>query len=426
MKNLRAIILLFIANSISGFAQGISMLAIPWYFTDILKDPALFSRIYGVVTFVSLFWGMYCGTLVDRFNRKHIFIGETLSGTFLLCGVAAWGFLNNGLPVYAIAGIFAITFFTWNIHYPALYAFVQEISDPKDYSRITSYLEIQGQLTTVMAGAIGAMLLSGITAGNVNILGFTFYNPLSIEKWAMHQVFLLDGITYFLSFLLVIFIRYTAVAHRYKENIRLKARFQKGISFLKNNPLLFLFGNAAYAIFVTTLVFMFVLNPNFVKNFLMGEANVFALGEAFFAIGAIISGIFVAKVFKDDKAVLGCIVMTLITMSCFATFVFARELWIYFVITLLMGLANSGSRIMRVTYNFRHIPNQVIGRTQSVFWAINVLFRLFFVFLFSLAFFVQNIGFAFAIFSLFCLAAAVLMIVFYDSLNTLEIDREDG
>ena len=36
MKNSNAIILLFTANIISGLAQGISMIAIPWYFVEIV------------------------------------------------------------------------------------------------------------------------------------------------------------------------------------------------------------------------------------------------------------------------------------------------------------------------------------------------------------------------------------------------------
>ena len=38
MRNKRTIIILFISNIISGFAQGISMIAIPWYFVEIVNE----------------------------------------------------------------------------------------------------------------------------------------------------------------------------------------------------------------------------------------------------------------------------------------------------------------------------------------------------------------------------------------------------
>ena len=39
MKNKKAISLLFLSNIISGFAQGISMIAIPWYFVEVVGRP---------------------------------------------------------------------------------------------------------------------------------------------------------------------------------------------------------------------------------------------------------------------------------------------------------------------------------------------------------------------------------------------------
>jgi len=59
MRNKQAIILLFISNIISGFAQGISMIAIPWYFIHSLDEGSLFSIFYLATTFLILFWGLY-------------------------------------------------------------------------------------------------------------------------------------------------------------------------------------------------------------------------------------------------------------------------------------------------------------------------------------------------------------------------------
>ena len=87
MKNFQAIVLLFLANTISGVAQGISMIAIPWHFSQ-NGDMTRFGVVYGISSLISLFWVPYSGTLVDRFNRKHIFLVITgISGAVVL-GVA--------------------------------------------------------------------------------------------------------------------------------------------------------------------------------------------------------------------------------------------------------------------------------------------------------------------------------------------------
>ena len=57
MRNKQAITLLFIANIISGFAQGISMIAIPWYFADILKLPSTYAIAYAILNIV---WSTLC------------------------------------------------------------------------------------------------------------------------------------------------------------------------------------------------------------------------------------------------------------------------------------------------------------------------------------------------------------------------------
>ncbi len=417
MRNLSAIIRLFIANSISGFAQGISLIAVSWYFVDILQNPTLWGNIYAAITFISLFWGLYAGTLVDRYNRKHIFLAENMAGALVLLSVSAIGFYLGGIPTPLAALCFAITFFIFNIHYPALYAFAQEITDQKHYSRITSYLEIQGQLTTMLSGAIGALLLSGVSSGEVQLLGTSFNQPFHIEAWSLQKVFLLDGLTYIACFLIIIPIRYTAISKRYKETgASLIQRFNIGIQYLKKHPLIFVFGNAAYFIFVTTMVINFCLFPNFVKNHLNGEAHVFAIGELWFALGAVGAGIFISTLFKRTTTVMGTIVMTLVSASTFFFLTNNRTITGFYTASFFLGLANAGDRIMRVTYLFNHIPNQVIGRTQSVFTVINVVMRLFFIVLFSLAFFVEYIGIAFFIFAICCLVAAAFLAYFYKGL----------
>ncbi len=420
MKNRQAIILLFIANSISGCAQGISMIAVPWYFADVLDEPRIWGLLYAAVTFISLFWGLYAGTLVDRFNRKRLFLGENAVGGFLILSIAALGFYLGEVPMLMAGAVFAITFFIYNIHYPTLYAFVQEITEQKDYNRITSYLEIQGQLTYMIAGALGAILLSGIEAGPNELLGTTINMPFTVEPWELYEVFLMDGCTYVLSFLIISMISYQSLVKRKADQGSIIERLKVGIDFLKRNPLLFVFGNAAYFVFVTTLVSGLLLNPNFVSNFLKADGSVFALSELTFAFGAIISGISIQWFFRN-RNILGCIIMTLLGALMLFIIGGTSSVAVFLIASMFQGTANSGARIMRVTYLFKRVPNQVIGRTFGVFQLINVLFRIVFISLFSLPFFIENISFAYYGFGLATVVAAVILIAYYRKLKDLVV-----
>ena len=135
MQNKQAIILLFIANIISGFAQGISMIAIPWYFVKIVERPEVFASAYIIITFLTLFWGLYAGTLIDRYCRKKLFIIINIICGLCIGFIALYGFYMNHLIDLLVILVFGITIFNYNVHYPNLYAFGQEITESKNYGK---------------------------------------------------------------------------------------------------------------------------------------------------------------------------------------------------------------------------------------------------------------------------------------------------
>ena len=198
MKNKQAIILLFIANIISGLAQGISMIAIPWYFVEIVNRPQVFATAYLVITFLTLFWGLYAGTLIDRYPRKKLFILVNIVCGIFISSVAFYGFYNSNLSDLLVILVFGITIFNYNLHYPNLYAFGQEITQKKNYGKFNSYIEIQGQVTSVLAGAFAAILLTGTVDNTLEIGGLKFILPFNIEPWYIYEIFLLHIIPYFI------------------------------------------------------------------------------------------------------------------------------------------------------------------------------------------------------------------------------------
>jgi len=376
MKNLRALVLLFLANAISGVAQGMSMIAIPWYFTK-NEDTSLFGIIYAVITFISFFWGPLGGTFVDKYNRKHIFLAlTTISGSVLLL-IAAYGFYLGYLPWPLVALAFLTTFMNYNVHYPNLYAFVQEISEVKYYGRITSIIEIQGQLASMLAGAGAAILLEG-TKGNVlDLMGFDINLGFQIKPWTIYEIFLLDGITYIFGFIIIILIKYKPLVKRKIETGSVMSRLNIGIQYLKKNPYITLFGIASYCIFATILVFAFYLSAKYVDVQLQEDGSVFANSEIYYALGAILAGVAIRKIFKKLSAVISISILTLSTAILYFTLSFSNSIIIFYLMSLVLGITNAGTRIIRTTFLFNHIPNQVYGRASSIFFLSNVTMRIY-------------------------------------------------
>jgi DHA3 family macrolide efflux protein-like MFS transporter len=387
MQNKQAIRLLFLANIISGFAQGISMLAIPWYFADALDMTSTYAVGYAILTFLSLFWSLYSGTLIDRYSRKKMFLYSNLACAVLIGGIASYGLINEHTPWILALGVFGITLFHYNIHYPNLYAFGQEISDPKDYGKLNAYIEIQGQSTSIFAGAFSAILLTGSSDGVLNLMGLEIALPFAIEKWEIHEIFVMDAITYLASFVIILFIKYKPAVINEIDLGTVKSRLKKGINYLKENYLIFIFGICSYSVFTFLIVEMFVLVPNYVNNYLLKGSDVFASSEVYYSIGAVLAGIGIRKLFYKKNLVYSVIFMMIATVICFALLAFTRSVAIFYLASLLIGFSNAGIRVMRITYLFNHIPNNIIGRVGSVFNCFSIVVRTFIIALFSITYF---------------------------------------
>lgn len=391
------------------------MLAIPWYFAKHLNAASTFASIYSIATLASLFWGLYAGTLIDRFPRKNIFISICAISSVVLLATASIGFAFKEVSLFLVAFVFCFTLFNYNIHYPTLYAFGQEITEKKYYSKTNSLLEVMGQSVNVFSGAIAIVLIEGI---NTEVLGVS----LKVEAWPIHKIFLMDGITYVIAMILIYFIKYKPVVAGSISKEPAIQRLKEGFDYLKKNTLLFYFGNASYTVFIFVLISTHLLWPVYIEQHLEESGNTYAFTKIQYAIGALISGFFIRHIFRTKSIVFSIITLMGIATLAFLVLALSKSVMLLLFFALLLGISNAGIRIQRITYLFNHIPNTIIGRTNSVFQSINILLRSLFISLFSLAFFTKdaNITVAFIIATLATIISIVPLVVNYKKLKKLE------
>ena len=421
MQNSRAIFLLLLANSVSGVAQGIAMLAVPWYFTGVIQSEGLFGKVYLWVTAISLFWGLYAGTIIDRYDRKKIFLGINLAGLTVISTITAIGFYQQSLHWFFVAVVFGSTAFIYNIHFPNLYAFAQEITDKKQYAKVTSLLEIQGQLTFTIAGGIAAILLNGID-GQFEFIGHQIQLPFVVQPWKIYEIFSLGTVAYLITFLLINRIQSMPVVDRKIDTGSLLERMNVGFDFLRKYPPIFHFGNASLLLFLTILIFGTYVATMYVKSFLGAAGDVYAIGDMTFSIGALIAGFVSTRIFGERKAVQGIIILSALAGVMYLVMIGSKSIYVFFLANFIIGACNAAVRIQRVTYMFHHIPNKVIGRTGSIFFVINVVLRFGLIGLFTIPFFheAENIVYAVAILAGICFAAAVILAANYKRLTQVK------
>ena len=99
--------------------------------------------------------------------------------------------------------------------------------------------------------------------------------------------------------------------------------------------------------------------------------------------------------------ILGCLLLT-----------FTKNVVIFFFVSFLIGLTNASTRILRITFLFKKVSNDIIGRTGSVFHSISIIIRTTLITCFSLSFFNvgDNIRFGYLLGALFLCIALIPLI----------------
>jgi len=426
MENKRALALLFTSHVVSSFAQGITMLSIPWYFASIVNESVVFGKVLAVATFISIFWSLFAGTLIDRYPRKNIFLIASIVGFVVLGAAGIYGEINQEAPIWLVAFVFVFTFFGFNIHYPNLYAFSQQLAARGDYGRINSMIEVLGQSTNVLSGAFGAILLSGTVGGSLNMLGVQVSFPFEIEQWTIWEIFLLDASTYALAACIIPFIKYVDHNPLLIDLDKIAERFKRGWRFLMLNKELLVFGLSSYAVFVVLLVEVQFLLPIFVDNQLEAGADVYASSEVYFAFGSLFAGFLIMKLTKNLAPAKTIVLMMLLAGLSFVVIAFTKSIIGFYLFSVLIGFTNAATRITRVTFLFNHIPNNIIGRANSIFYIYNIASRGVLITIFAMPFFSasNNIIWSYVISGSYILISVIPLFAVLPRLQTMKIRTE--
>ena len=154
----------------------------------------------------------------------------------------------------------------------------------------------------------------------------------------------------------------------------------------------------------------------------MKEGNVFASAEIYYSFGAIFSGLLILRLFKNISVVNSVIILMIWASISYFFMSQSNYIWIFFLANFIIGITNAGVRILRTTFIFNHVPNNLIGRTNSVFGTLNIVVRMLLIGLISIPFFKinDNIRYSFLIGLLLMILSVVILLLWSRKINIME------
>lgn len=345
---------LLLANITGSIGSGITIIAIPWLL--IQRDNG--EQLYGYVTIattIALFALVpHYGAWLDRHSRKAAMLAGEIFGAVCTLAMAGWMLVTGETATWQLLFLFFSGMLYYTLHYPAKFAFVQQIFERKHYQQLMGLLEIQGQTASMLAGGLAGLMLEHVS--------FTI-------------ILLVDAGTYLCSYFIQRTIPYEAT-HLATAGPRtgVWADLTEGLRWLGARPKFTMFIICTLAPFVAVMVGNYLF-PIYVQKILQAPATVFGLGEMAFALGAICAGLIGPRLLDRLPPATVALVMMGIFIAGLGVLSGLHTVATFYLALLLLGIGNAGSRVARGTVMLHEVPNAIMGRVNVVFTAVDRVLR---------------------------------------------------
>ncbi len=208
---------LFLGQLISAFGSQMTAVIIPFQIYFLTKSvfwTGLISGVEFVFLFISSLIG---GVLADRFDKRRVL----LVSEAILCVIPIGLALNASMEAPSLSVIFLLAGFASfmnGLHRPALEALTPRLVNPEDLAKVSALSPMRHILTTILSPLIGGVLIVSIGA-----------------MWT----YLLDALSFLISLLFLLSIKYKGVSDEAPHRVTLKSFFEElveGKRYLQSRP----------------------------------------------------------------------------------------------------------------------------------------------------------------------------------------------
>jgi MFS family permease len=327
------------------------MIAVPWLLVQV-DGGKVFGQMALTMTIIHFFLSPWIGLMVDRFSRKKILLTGEALGFLVITFFTIQGFIY-GYETIQLLLIYAIGTLYYNLFYPTMFAFIQEVFDEDVYHTLNGAMEVQGQVASMLAGGISSFLLTVVDL-----------------QW----ILLLDATTYLLACFLFWLIPYKK-GERDVTSRSFFSNMLEGFRYMKRRPMLFFLLLGSFMPFIGVMMTNYLF-PVYLSEELQVSGTAYSLQTTVYGIGAIVAGLAIPILVRKWTSMKT--IMTTVTLYTIGitSVLFFKQLAIFYVLVFFMAFGNAGSRVARNTLVMEIVPNQIIGRVTALFGVIGLGIRI--------------------------------------------------
>lgn len=342
LKN-KNIIFLWFGHFISHTGDAIYMMALPWLILDLTGSKSSTALVTASVYLPTLIFGLFAGTIADRFSRKKVMMISDLLRALTVLLIPLY--LLTGNQSSLVIGIIAFFLSTFGTpFYPARDSFIPFLVPKNKLSVVNSFISTSGQLSHLMGPLIAGAF--------VGIVGLT-------------HLFTLDAITFLISLFFIWMISKEESIVEKSTNSYLED-IKSGLSYIKSEKTIL------FLILMTSVNNVFIMGPAiigipvFVREVLYEDFKVLAQLESSMAFGMLF-GSFIIIRFLKNRSLINILFFGIIFDGITYTFLyFTNSIWVATAILFTHGIGIPLIVVSRTHLIQKNIPDKFRGRIFSM------------------------------------------------------------
>ena len=343
LKN-KTFLLFFLGNMISLIGFGFNLIAISWLVLEKTNSEFKLGKILAMATMPGLFLAFFAGIIIDKVNRKWLLVYLDLFRMVVLF-TFLYIIITRGFEVWIIYPVSIFMGLGNSLFWPTAQAFVQELVNDKEYFNANKLLSASYQFGSIIGAGLGGFIVH-------------IYDPV-VALW-------INAFTYLVSGILIGLAPFNYLPNKQKKE-NLFSALKQGFLFLRNKIDILFLGLTTILSDVAIWGSLSVLTITISKEIFNKGSWGYGLLDGLYGIGALISTILVGLMI--EKASRKNVLITCYTFAGLMCFLvpFLPTIYLAAIAYFFMGLNNNSARIIVRTIFMENIPNQIMGRVQTIF-----------------------------------------------------------